>query len=52
MLENVPIFISQEESDYLTKDIIEKEIHASVWSLELGKPPGLDGFTICFFKAC
>ena len=35
----------------LEKQIIEHGIRSAIWSLHAGKAPGLDGFTINFYRA-
>lgn len=50
VLEHIPSFISNEENSTLTQPISEAEIFATIWSLGPDKVPGLDGFTISFYR--
>ena len=41
--------MEQDDND-LSKPIMENEIKAAIWSLQADKTPGLDGFTINFYR--
>jgi hypothetical protein len=51
MLENIPACITEEENEALLREINEEEIFQAIWSLGQDKAPGLDGFSIHFFKS-
>jgi hypothetical protein len=50
MLENMQTFIFDSDNCQLTKEISEEEIEHVVWSMDLDKAPGPDGFSINFYR--
>lgn len=51
LLQYLPNKISKEVNDNLNKEIDKEEIRRTIWSLQLDKAPGPDGFPICFYRA-
>ena len=51
-LYNVPSLVSTEDNSDLMKSFSEREIVDVIWSMESDKAPGLDGFSIHFYKVC
>ena len=50
LLSIIPPIIPYSENEELVKPISEHEISESIWTLHLDKAPGLDGFTINFYR--
>jgi hypothetical protein len=50
LIEHIPTMITNEENSELTRPIEEDEIKNVIWSLEPNKAPGLDGFSISFYR--
>ena len=42
--------IKKEQNVAMCKDPTEEEVVAAIWSLHPDKAPGLDGFTIAFYR--
>ena len=51
-LDNVPSLVNAEDNDVLVKPFSEKEIVDVIWAMEPDKAPGLDGFSIHFYRFC
>jgi hypothetical protein len=51
-LSHMPHLVSNEINASLLKLFFEEEINKVVWDMESDKAPGLDGFSIHFYKAC
>lgn len=51
-LSNIPSLVTADVNVRLVKPFSEKEIVEFIWSMQLDKAPGPDGFTIHFYKAC
>ena len=45
----IPSLVSQEQNDLLMKPVSLVEVEEEVFHMEVGKAPGLDGFTANFF---
>eukprot|EP00253_Pinus_taeda_P025214 PITA_25214 len=52
LLSHIPHLITHEDNQALLKPVSEEEIIKVIWAMDLDKAPGLDGFTIHFFKIC
>eukprot|EP00253_Pinus_taeda_P036557 PITA_36557 len=52
LLQHVPTKITVELNERLTEEIKEEEIKEAIWCLQPDKAPGLDGFSICFYRDC
>eukprot|EP00253_Pinus_taeda_P022180 PITA_22180 len=50
LLQHLPKDISQEANDSLNREITEEEIRKAIWTLQLDKSPGPDGFPINFYR--
>jgi len=50
LIEHIPTMITNEENSKLTRPIEEDEIKNVIWSLEPNNAPGLDGFSISFYR--
>eukprot|EP00253_Pinus_taeda_P023152 PITA_23152 len=48
---NIPNLISSEENAELCRPATEEEITKVVWSMDVDKAPGPDGFSVHFYKA-
>ena len=51
LLFGIPSLIMEQDNKDLSKSIMEPEIKESIWELQVDKAPGLDGFTINFYRA-
>eukprot|EP00253_Pinus_taeda_P008973 PITA_08973 len=51
-MSNIPNLISPEENAELCRPATEEEIIKVVWSMDVDKALGPDGFTVHFYKAC
>jgi hypothetical protein len=51
-LSNIPSLISPKDNAILCRPITEEEIINVIWSMDVDKAPGPDGFTIHFYKTC
>ena len=51
-LENIPKLVSIEDNENLMSSVTEEEFSNIVWSMELDKAPGPDGFSIHFYRIC
>ena len=51
LFSRIPSLIMEEDNEDLSKSIMEPEIKESIWELQVDKAPGLDGFTINFYRA-
>ena len=51
-LSNIPSLESKEENDELMQPFSEQEIIDVIWSMELDKAPGPDGFSFHFYRIC
>lgn len=49
-LQHTPKNISNGQNAEIMKEISEEEVKAAIWSLHPDKAPGLDGFTIAFYR--
>jgi hypothetical protein len=52
VIKNIPCLVIDEQNHNLIKPIAEEEIDQALQEMPNGKSPGLDGFTMEFFKAC
>ena len=52
LLSNIPLLFSPEDNTTLINPFTKEEITKVIWSMELDKPPGPDGFTVHFYKTC
>eukprot|EP00253_Pinus_taeda_P011717 PITA_11717 len=50
LLQYLPKGVTKELNDTLNSEIDEEEIKRTIWTLQLDKAPGPDGFTICFYR--
>jgi len=48
----IPPLVTEEKNSLLLREFTEQEIEDVVFTMASDKAPGLDGFTIEFFKAC
>jgi len=51
-LKHVPRMVNKEDNATLLKPFTEEEINNIIWKMELDKAPGLDGFSIHFYRLC
>eukprot|EP00253_Pinus_taeda_P020349 PITA_20349 len=51
-LTNIPQLVSAYDNSILLSPVTEEEIANIVWSMEPDKAPGLDGFSIHFYRKC
>ena len=49
-LSNIPSLVSEVENSELMNPFTEQEIIDVIWSMELDKAPGLDGFSFHFYR--
>lgn len=49
-LQHVPKKISSVQNSEIMQEIKEEEIEVAVWGFHLDKAPGMDGFTIAFYR--
>ena len=49
---NVPSLVNDEDNYDLMNPFTKQEIVDVIWAMEFDKAPGLDGFSIHFYKAC
>jgi 23S rRNA U2552 (ribose-2'-O)-methylase RlmE/FtsJ len=52
IIQHIPHLVTEEQNNNLSKPIAEEEIDQALQEMPNGKPPGPDGFTVEFFKAC
>ena len=52
IIHHIPHLVTEEQNNNLKKPIVEEEIDQVLQEMPNGKAPGLDGFTVEFFKAC
>eukprot|EP00253_Pinus_taeda_P017553 PITA_17553 len=51
-LSNIPILVNADENTALCRPITNEEVIKVIWSMEVNKAPGPDGFTIHFYQSC
>ena len=51
LLQHLPSMITEEINNALNIEIYEEEVKSAIWALHLDKAPGLDGFSIIFYRA-
>ena len=51
-LSSIPSLVSETENGELMKPFTKQEIIDVIWSMELDKAPGPDGFSFDFYKVC
>jgi hypothetical protein len=51
-LKNIPTLVTKEDNTTLLSPTNEEEISKIIWSMAPDKAPGLDGFTIHFYRIC
>ena len=49
-MENVPVLVSKDMNEELTKEVGEEEVTRAVFQLGIYKAPGPDGFNGVFFS--
>ena len=49
MVENITTYITEEENNFLIREINEEEIYHALWALDRDKSSGPDGFSTHFF---
>ena len=52
LLVNIPSLVNVEDNYDLMKTFTKQEIVDVIWDMESDKAPGLDGFSIHFYKFC
>ena len=50
LLTDLPRVITEEMNDDLTRPVSDEEIKAAVFSMDPNKTPGLDGFSVKFYR--
>lgn len=51
-LTTIPNLVNEEDNDSLLSPVTEEEITSVVWSMELDKAPGPDGFSVHLYRIC
>ena len=49
---NIPKLVGHEDNVDLVKPFFEQEVVDVIWSMEPEKSPGMEGFSIHFYRAC
>jgi ATP phosphoribosyltransferase len=52
IIQHIPLLVTEEQNNNLNRPIKEEEIDQVLQEMPNGKAPGLDSFTVDFFKAC
>ena len=52
MTNNNPTILNKNNNMMLLREVSMQEVEEALMTMPLGKAPGLDGFTIAFFKSC
>jgi len=50
--QHIPKLVTSEDNHNLNRPVSEEEVSEVIKEMRSGKAPGLDGFSIDFFKAC
>jgi hypothetical protein len=50
--QHIPRLVTKEQNIFMNKPIATEEVDQALQEMPSGKAPGLDGFTMVFFKAC